>query len=82
MTVQFTEFQRPDPDTEYEELEPIIIIPGDPVIIIDKNDPPIKPRTVVCCTCQGGRITVCSTENSSGGYVTEYIGGMLAYTVG
>lgn len=82
MTVQFTEFQRPDPDTEYEELEPIIIIPGDPVIIIDKNDPPIKPRTVVCCTCTGGLISICAAENNGGAYVTYHLGGAISYQYG
>lgn len=80
MPVKFTEYQRPDPDTEYEELEPIIIKPGKPIVIIDPNDPPIVPERVVCCTCTGS--IICTSEQSAGAYSTYYLGGAAAYVYG
>lgn len=70
MPAKVTKFQRPDPETEYEELLPITIVPGNPMKIIDPNDPPIVGRAVYCCECVNGSITLCVPEQTTGWFVT------------
>ena len=78
MASEVTNFQRPSPETEYDELQPLIVKSGKPPVIIDPNDPPVTPEKVNCCTCTGS-LNQCIPEQISGNIMTVAGGQGFAY---
>lgn len=81
MPAQVHDFQRPAPETDYDELKPFVFIAeGDKIIIKDPNDESIiEPRAVYCCQCVEGGISMCIPEQTFGSAMTSLGAQTIAY---